>query len=86
MSVELCVAIDALKTARSVILIERRSQYESFTMPPHKNDAATFAQMNSTERYWIKKFDRAIDKIETAMKMMRGTISKVNVPTRRKIK
>ena len=55
---------DALRAAKRVLMAERKSQFESFTIPPHRS----FDHMNSNERRAIRRFDRAISKIDEALK------------------
>lgn len=61
----------ALAYARRILADERREQYGCFTLAPHKDDAETRKQMNATERWAIRRFDRAISRIDEAMKVLR---------------
>jgi len=57
----------ALIAARRVLAAERRSQFECFTFAPHRNTPQSYAEMIPTERAAIRRFDRAIDKINEAL-------------------
>lgn len=54
----------ALRAARRVLVEERKLQFESFTIPPDRS----FNQMNNDERRAIRRFDRAIAKINAALR------------------
>ena len=54
---------DALRSAKRVLAAERRSQFECFTIPPDRS----YDHMNNTERRAIRRFDRAIAKINEAL-------------------
>lgn len=59
------VVIDALETARRILKSERKSQFESFTIPPDRS----FDHMNKSEAAAIRRFDRAIAKIDAALNL-----------------
>lgn len=54
----------ALRTARRVLKDERESQFECFTIPPDRS----FDHMNNDEKRVIRRFDRALAKINAALR------------------
>jgi hypothetical protein len=56
--------IAALRTAKRVLAAERLSEFECFTIAPDRS----YNQMNAGERAAIRRFDRAITKINAALK------------------
>lgn len=58
----------ALRSARRILRDERKVMWESFTIPPDRS----FNHMNSTERRDVRRFDRAIEKIEAALRAARS--------------
>ena len=58
----------ALRAALRLIVDERREQFRSFTLPPHRSNPETYAAMSEDERQAIRRFDRAIRKIEEALR------------------
>lgn len=54
----------ALKAARRLLIAERKSQFQSFTIPPRRS----YEQMERSERAAIAAFDRAIEKINAALR------------------
>ncbi|HUO87550.1 MAG TPA: hypothetical protein VMU08_00135 [Rhizomicrobium sp.] len=56
-------AASALKAARRLLIAERKSQFECFTIAPRRS----YEQMNAAEREAIIRFDRVIEKINVAL-------------------
>lgn len=54
---------DALRYAKRVIKAERKSQFDCFTIPPNRS----FEHMNNSEAAAIRRFDRALSKIDKAL-------------------
>jgi hypothetical protein len=54
----------ALRAAKRVIADERRAQFDCFTIAPDRS----YDQMCASERAAIRRFDRAIKKINEALR------------------
>lgn len=55
---------EALRAAKRVLVAERKSQFESFTIPPDRS----YDHMNVYERRAIRRFDQTIAKIDEALR------------------
>jgi hypothetical protein len=64
----------ALKAAKQVIATERREQFCCFTAPPHKDTPEAYAAMIAPERAAIRRFDRALAKIDAALRVLVMTL------------
>ena len=53
---------DALRYVKRLISVERKSQFNSFTIPPNRS----FEHMNKDEAAAIRRFDRVLAKIDEA--------------------
>jgi hypothetical protein len=58
----------ALTTARRVLADERREQFSCFVIPGTKDSPEAYKHMNPGERAAIRRFDRAIAKIDEVLK------------------
>jgi glyoxylate carboligase len=56
-------ALLALRSARRLLIAERKSQFDCFTIPPRRS----YRQMNRDERAVIVAFDKVIEKINGAL-------------------
>jgi hypothetical protein len=54
----------ALRTAKRVLAAERHEQFDCFTIAPDRS----YEQMNNSERAAIRRFDRAITKINRSLR------------------
>lgn len=58
----------ALAHARVVLADERKGQFECFVIHGTKDTPDAYKQMNPAERAAIRRFDRAIKKIDEALR------------------
>lgn len=54
----------ALRAAKHLLVVERRVQFDCFTISPDRS----YDQMNAAERAAIRRFDRVIAKIDEVLK------------------